>query len=65
MPKWLKKLKVSQRKHLKEMRITSLRQFKEVAEMQKKRRDEHKVVTGLHEPCYDCKEIAARLDLPV
>lgn len=65
LPKWLKKLKASERKHLKEMRITSLRQFKDVAEFQKEKRDEHTPCTGIHEPCYECKGIATKLGLPV
>ena len=65
LPKWLKKLKASERKHLKEMKITSLRQFTTTAEFQKSRRDKCEIVTGIDEPCYECKGIARKLDLPV
>lgn len=62
LPKWLKKLTAKERKHLKEMGITSLRGMKVCAEHQKKWRDEAETFS---EPCFECKGIANKLGLPV
>jgi len=55
-----KNLTKKENKHLKEMGMTTLRQFKETAETQAAYRAE-----GLSEPCYECKNIARKLGLPV
>jgi len=63
LPKWQKKLNAEERKHLKEMDITTLWQFRENAKAQKKFREEENDKT--FEPCWTCRSIARKLNLPL
>ena len=53
-----------EKRHLKDMGVTTLRQFKEVAAYHKQLRDDPSFAQ-INEPCYECKEIARKLGLPI
>jgi len=67
--RWMKKLTKAEINHLREMGVVSLRKARETFEWQaaqrreneKKHPDNHAVL----EPCWDCKNIARKLGLPV
>lgn len=55
-----KDLTKAERKHVKEMDLTTLRQFEKNARMQAEMRQ-----SWPSEPCWDCRAIARKLGLPV
>lgn len=55
-----KDLTKKEKKHLREMGMTSLRQFKSNAEQQALLRKRYP-----SEPCWDCRLIAKKLELPI
>lgn len=59
-----KDLTKKERKHLREMGITTLKGFKRNAEMQADRRKEFPF-PEFSEPCWDCRAIAKKLELPI
>ena len=61
LPKWQKELTVKERKHLKEVNVTTLKGAKRNFEAQKEQREEYPEV----EPCWDCRFIARTLGCPV
>lgn len=56
---YFKDLTKKEKLHLRKQGITTLQKFKEVAAEQARMRGEG------GEPCFDCKNIARKLDLPV
>ena len=59
---YFKDLTEKEKKHLQEMDITTLTEFKLVAQTQKEMRDSQSMGS---EPCWDCRAIAKKLGLPV
>ena len=61
-----KDLTKKEKKHLREMGITTLREFVRNAELQKEMRDQPPPEGfTFYEPCWDCRMIAKKLELPV
>lgn len=66
--RWQDKIGKRAVKHLREMGITTLEGMKRNAAHQKKQRerpDRQHLPAGILEPCFDCKDIARKLDLPI
>jgi len=63
LARW-KDLTKKERKHVHEMGITTLRQFKVNAEHQAQTRKEFPL-PEFSEPCWDCRTIAKKLGLPI
>ncbi len=59
---YFKNLLKKEKKHLREMGITTLREMKKTAEAQAEMR---KAFPENSEPCWDCRSIAKKLELPV
>ena len=58
---FFKDLTKKEKKHLKDQDMTTLKQFKATAEAHVKMREENPKI----EPCYECKNIARKLNIPV
>lgn len=56
-----KDLTKTELKHLKSQDMTTLREFKATAEAHVKMRQENPAI----EPCFECKNIARKLNLPI
>ena len=67
IPKWQKKLTASERRHLRSMGITSLHAMEDNARHQKEQREKYSKEGDMFvwEPCWTCKSIARKLELPV
>lgn len=63
MTRW-KDLTKKERKHVHEMGIKTLKEFKKNAEFQAKARREFPL-PEFSEPCWDCRMIAKKLELPI
>ena len=61
--KWQNKLTKTELKHLKEMGVTTLLGAKRNAEHQQKLRNE--TPETFLEPCWECRRINNKLDLPI
>ena len=61
--KW-KDLTKKERKHVREMGVATLREFKKNAEFQAKTRREFPL-PEFSEPCWECRAIAKKLELPM
>lgn len=62
MPAKWKDLTKKERKHVREMGVATLREFKKNAEFQAKARREYPEAS---EPCWDCRFIAKKLGLAI
>ena len=63
---YFKDLSKKEKKHLREMGMTTLREFVETAQLQKEMRDQPPPKGfKFYEPCWDCRAIAQKLELPV
>lgn len=58
LPKWQKKLTAKERRHLKEMGVSSLDSFKHTREVQLRIEQKHGVCA-----CFECRHIARQLEI--